>query len=126
VYPGDDDPRAVHVAALVGARGEVAAVGSMLPEEPPWPGPTRFAGNWRRIRGMATGDGRRGRGLGRAVLDELLRHAVAGDGDRAAVWCNARIPAVAFYRRAGFAEVGESFDVPFIGEHQAMRLLPPP
>jgi len=35
VYPGDDDPRSAHLAVRT-ASGEVLAVGSLLPEPPPW------------------------------------------------------------------------------------------
>lgn len=129
VYPFDDEPFALHVAVVVSApeRGleDVLAVGSLLPEPPPqWlaveaddavgapPHP------WWRIRGMATEEHSRGRGLGRMVLDRLLLAGWEQGGG--SVWCNARVPALAFYVRAGFQPVGEVFEVPVIGPHQAM------
>ncbi len=36
------------------------------------------------------------------------------------LWCNARMAAVGFYRRAGFEVVSEEFDVPGIGAHVVM------
>jgi len=36
------------------------------------------------------------------------------------LWCNARVPAVAFYERAGFEVRGEPWDEPHIGPHVAM------
>jgi GNAT superfamily N-acetyltransferase len=127
----------------------VLAVGSLFPEDPPaWiaehvaaasrPGlgatsePAGAAGDatsepggsaggtttWWRIRGMATAYGHRGQGLGRAVLETLL--ATAAERGNGLVWCNARVPAVSFYLRAGFHPVGEVFDVPLIGAHRAM------
>lgn len=124
VFPGDHDERAVHVGARLGPRGEVLAVGSLLPDEPPWPVAGSAAGRSWRIRGMATREGVRGRGLGGAVLTELLRRVEERGGSL--VWCNARIPAVAFYRRAGFEPVGEPFEAPGIGPHLAMQLIVAP
>ena len=123
-YPGDDHPLARHVAARLGHHGEVVSVGSLLPEAPPWPVPglpdeaRSGGGDARRIRGMATREGLRGRGWGRLVLDQLLEAAAAQGA--MVVWCNARTGAVPFYRRAGFAAVGEPFDLAGIGEHLAM------
>src|ERR1700761_82233 len=48
-------------------------------------------GDWR-VRGMATKPHARGRGAGTAVLQALVRHAVAQGATR--VWCNARTRAL--------------------------------
>ena len=126
VFPGDEGPEATHVAVVEDGEGPVLAVGSLLPEDPPgWMAATTAVAvpaaasgeRWWRVRGMATVEGRRGEGLGAQVLDALLE-AAAGRGG--VVWCNARLPAVPFYRRAGFAPVGEVFEEPRIGPHQAM------
>ena len=120
VYPGDDDPRSAHVAARLGGPiGEIVAVGSLLPDAPPWPVPDEDGGRCWRVRGMAARPGLRGRGFGTAVLDELLRRA--GEAGSALVWCNARLPALGLYARAGFTPVGEPFELPDIGPHQAMQ-----
>jgi GNAT superfamily N-acetyltransferase len=145
VFPGDDDVLAAHVAVRAVRRhaepvevpaetgaGSVVAVGSLLPEEPPswltaWPGvrPPAGGGRWWRVRGMATAEGRRGRGLGGAVLGLLLQRAAHGGGG--VVWCNARLAAESLYRRAGFEEAGEVFEVPGIGPHRVMwRVVPEP
>lgn len=102
VYPGEDDPRTRHVAAYLGA--EVVAVGTVFPDRAPW-APHRTDA-WR-IRGMATRDGLRGRGVGRLVLDALIDHAAANGANF--VWCEARIGAPRFYGRAGFVVEGEPF-----------------
>jgi GNAT superfamily N-acetyltransferase len=104
VFEGDDHPRIAHVAAF-DADGEVVAVGTVFPEAAPWaPDET---GAWR-IRGMATAEGWRSHGIGGRVLDALLAHAREGGGT--VIWCHAREGAWAFYERAGFAALGESFD----------------
>jgi len=124
LYPGDDNPLAVH-GAVRSEDGALRSVGSLLPEEPApwvaaWPGtpPVAAGGRWWRIRGMATEPAWRGRGLGRSVLELLLERAAAAGGGT--VWCNARVPALGFYRRAGFRSIGEVFEAPGIGPHVVM------
>ena len=124
MYPGDDHPAAVHVAVR-SADDEVVSVGTLLVEDPPaWLAdapevpevPT--GGRWWRIRGMATAEEWRNRGLGGAVLGALLGSAERQGGG--IVWCNARLPAVAFYERAGFHRAGEVFEALGIGPHVVM------
>lgn len=135
VYDGDDHPLAVHAAIVAGGSPTadcVIAAGSLFPEDPPrWLaqeaghpfGEAGGGGRWWRIRGMATADGHRGRGLGAGVLGALLGQVAAHGGG--AVWCNARVPAVSLYVRAGFHPAGEVFVLPDIGPHQAMwRAVP--
>jgi GNAT superfamily N-acetyltransferase len=138
VYPGDDHPEAAHVAVVVSAASGsdaeegnrfdddvVVAVGSVFEEDPPpvLAGSAEVVaaahgGRFWRVRGMATAEGWRGRGLGGAVLHALLERAAAGGPG--VVWCNARVPAIAFYRRAEFREVGDVFEAPGIGPHVVM------
>lgn len=113
-FPGDDHPLAAHVAALDGPDRTVVAVGSVYPDPPPWaPGD---AGAWR-IRGMATREGWRHRGLGAEVLAALLAHAGRHGGTM--VWCHARVGARPFYRRHGFVALGDPFD-DGVAVHQSM------
>ncbi|MGH9029937.1 MAG: GNAT family N-acetyltransferase [Acidimicrobiales bacterium] len=117
IFPGDEDPMALHVAVRVvgdGAAEDVVSVGMTYPDPPPWEETAERA--WR-IRGMATRDGLRGRGLGRMVLDALVSHASEHDGSM--TWCHARFGAVNFYLRAGFSSVGGAFD-DGIALHQSM------
>jgi GNAT superfamily N-acetyltransferase len=117
-YPDDADPRSAHAAIRLG--DEVVAVGSVLPGPPPWE-PHRLDG-WR-IRGMATRDDARRRGLGTLVLDALLEHVAAQGGGLA--WCNARVGATTLYARAGLAARGQVFEIPGIGPHVEMwRTVP--
>ncbi len=120
-YPDDDHPRVAHVAVMSGTDpGQVVAVGSVLPEAPPWE-PRRSDG-WR-VRGMATRPDARGEGLGALVLRTLVDHVAAQGGGL--VWCNARVPAQGLYGRAGFATRGAVFELRFIGPHvQMWRTVP--
>jgi GNAT superfamily N-acetyltransferase len=69
---------------------------------------------------MATADDRRHEGVGTAVLEAVIEHVRRNGGGL--LWCNARMPAVPFYERAGFTTRGDSWDVPVIGPHIAMEL----
>ncbi len=124
-YPADDDPHSAHIAVrraspLVEEHSTspgagVAAVGTVLRGPPPWE-PQRVDG-WR-VRGMATRPDARRQGLGGLVLHALLDHVAAHGGGL--VWCNARVPALGLYHRAGFVARGEVFDLPGIGLHMCM------
>jgi predicted GNAT family N-acyltransferase len=119
VMPGDDHPLSRHAAATVD--GVAVAVGTILPEAPPWD--PDLDSSWR-LRGMATRDGLRGGGLGSAVLAALLEHARREHGRL--VWCNARIRAQPFYERFGFAPRGEHFMTEGVEHVQMWRDLGEP
>ena len=109
LYPGDD--AGLHLGAFSGE--ELVAIASLY-EEGRAGGP---AGGWR-LRGMATDAGVRGAGFGAALLAGCVEHVAGAGGSE--LWCNARVAAVGFYRRAGFEVVSEEFDVPGIGAHVVM------
>ena len=109
-YPGDD--AGVHLGAFDGD-DRLVGIASLYREDRPG-GP---AGGWR-LRGMATEAGVRGTGFGAAVLAASIDHVAATGGTER--WCNARLPAVGFYRRAGFEVVSDEFDVAGIGPHVVM------
>ena len=79
-----------------------------------------------RLRGMATEPAVRGSGFGALLLQACVDHVARSGGGE--LWCNARLPALGFYRTAGFAVVGEQFDIPGIGPHFVMTrdVLPSP
>jgi GNAT superfamily N-acetyltransferase len=102
------EPPGVHaVGAFAG--GELIAVGFVCPDGEP--------GEWR-VRGMATAPEHRGRGVGAAILEQLVDHARAQGATR--VWCNARTPALGLYERAGFERESDEFEIPGIGPHFVM------
>ena len=122
-YP-EDETVAVHVAAFLDGDPAPQGVGTVYAEAPPpanrdeIPGWAYADGASWRLRGMATSDSARGTGLGRAVLAGCF-DVVRQRGGRA-LWCNARIGAVPFYRRLGLAAVGPEFDIAGIGPHYVM------
>lgn len=108
VYDHEEHPDTLHLGAFAGE--ELVGIGTIHPD-----GEGVF-----RIRGMAVRDGRRGGGIGAAILEGLVAHARTRRASR--IWCNARTPARTFYARAGFVEIGEVWDEPHLGPHVRMEL----
>jgi len=109
-YPGDDLADSVHLGAFDADR--LVGIASVYREARPG-----RPGGWR-LRGMAIAPEARGRGYGMALVSASLEHvAASGPGE---LWCNARLSAIGFYRRAGFEVAGEEFNVPGIGPHVVM------
>ena len=71
-----------------------------------------------RIRGMAVSPSHRNKGVGSSIVKELQKYsAEQGSG----IWCNARIRAVPMYKRCGFVEVSDVFEIEGIGLHYDME-----
>ena len=104
-------PDAVHVAALM-PDGTVVGTATVIEQAAPWGAP-----GWR-LRGMATDGGLRGRGIGARLLAAVVDHVREQGGGL--LWCNARIPAIRFYERAGLQTRGEPWEEPEIGPHVVM------
>lgn len=111
VQPTDD--AATHFAAYDDA-GRVVGVATVFAE--PYPDTGEPA--WR-LRGMAVAPNARGGGYGGALLTAAVTYATGRGG--ALMWCNARVTALGFYARYGFAVDGEVFDVPGGGPHRRLR-----
>jgi len=118
--PRLEDPAGTfHLAARVD--GTVVGVVRFSPAPCPWRPEARAP--WQ-LRGMATDAAVRGAGTGRALITEGLARVAAHGGDL--VWCDARVPALGFYERMGFAAVTEEFDKPEGGPHRGMLIDLPP
>ena len=115
-WPGDDDQHTAHFAAI--EQGEIIGTGSVQREPPSWA--PEATGAWR-LRGMATAEDHRNRGVGRAILAAVIQYVRERRGGL--LWCNARVPTVAFYERGGFTTRGDPWNDPEIGPHIAMELL---
>lgn len=113
VYPQDGLPDTLHLAVL-DDDGSVLVCATFFPE------PYEGRDAWR-LRGMASDPRVRGRGFAGALLAEALdllrRRGVA------LVWCNARTSALPFYRRFGFATVGQEFEVVDVPHYVAVLAL---
>ena len=109
VFDGDRDPAARHYAALEQEQliGCVTLHPSRWDSEPAW-----------QLRGMAVAEGYRSRGIGRRLLEFI--DCELADSPVTLLWCNARVPALAFYRKLGWAVVSDVFDIPTAGPHVRM------
>ena len=105
-----------HLAARTGD-GQLVGVVRFSPAPCPW---REALAPWQ-LRGMATDPAVRGSGAGRALVAEGLARVAALGGDL--VWCDARVAAVGFYERLGFAVVTELYGKPEGGPHRGMVAL---
>lgn len=118
----DDDAETATFAVVDTGDGSILTVATVQPEAAP-PGLAESIGvredacSWR-LRGMATRPELQGQGLGTRVLAAAVEHVRAGGGTL--LWCNARVPAVPFYEKAGLATWGEQWELPQIGPHVVM------
>jgi GNAT superfamily N-acetyltransferase len=111
VMPADDEPGAVHIAAVDDDDdGTVLGAAVVIPR--PYPSRPDQPGAWQ-LRGMATAADRQGQGIGALVLTRALE--VATERGARGVWCDARTSALAFYRRQGFVPDGDEFEQPETG-----------
>ena len=113
-FPMDNEPSTRHVAAIVDATNAALCCASMV---------QNIYENQRafQLRGMATDAGWQSKGLGNAVLQYLIE-LVKSQSDIRLFWCNARIGALAFYKRQGWTVESELFDIPTAGLHYRMKL----
>lgn len=112
VYPGDSEPGSLHAGYFVD--GVLVGIASAVRN----PMPGQAASSAWQLRGMAVLPEFRGRGAGTAMLSACIAHVARSQGTL--LWCNARTPAVGFYRRLGFTTKGEEFEVPVSGPHFLM------
>ena len=107
IFAGDDAPTSRHYGAF---RDEVA-VGCATLHASEWQGEPAW-----QLRGMATSPEFRRQGLGKLILEEMEAELAPG----ALLWCNARVPYVAFYQAMGWQVVSEPFEIPTAGPHVKM------
>jgi len=110
VFPGDDEPSSRHYGAF---RGDAALCCATL-HASEWAGEPAY-----QLRGMATAPEARRMGLGKRVM-ELIERDVREAGTTLLLWCNARVPAVEFYRSMGWQVVSDEFEIPTAGRHVRM------
>ncbi|WP_196893654.1 GNAT family N-acetyltransferase [Aureivirga marina] len=70
------------------------------------------------LRAMAISKECQGKGIGKilleSALEELLKKGISQ------IWLKAREHAIDFYKKIGFKEFGEVYDVKFVGNHKTM------
>lgn len=111
-FDGDDEHATRHWIAR--RSDQVIAVATVLARTPPDADEPRW-----QLRGMAVDPTQQGLGVGAALLGAIEREVAEP------LWCNARTSAAGFYRRYGWRQVGEGFDIPTVGPHVRMVRSPP-
>lgn len=111
-YPEDSFKHTIHFAAL--NNDHVIGCASLYKESHP---DFKLKQSWR-IRGMAVLEIFQSQNIGSQLLQACINYAIAQKAD--VLWCNARINAVAFYKKEGFKIIGDEFEIPNIGPHFLM------
>lgn len=111
IFDGDEHPDARHVVGIT-SEGRIVGCATVHP------GTRAGAPAWQ-LRGMATDPPVRGCGVGRAMLT-YLADVVYQEFPFRPMWCNARLPAIGFYKRQGWEPTGEPFEIPTAGPHVRM------
>jgi GNAT superfamily N-acetyltransferase len=110
IFEGDEAPTSHHFAAFANGK----CVGCATFHLNQWEGKPAY-----QLRGMATAPEFRSGGIGTEMLrlaEEKLKEA----GPVRQLWCNARTPALSFYKRQGWKVVSEEFFIPTAGPHYRM------
>jgi GNAT superfamily N-acetyltransferase len=110
IFPGDELLTSRHFAAFDGPTAVCCATFHLEPwqGEPAW-----------RLRGMATDDTFRSKGVGRALLN-FAEEIVTSENPIRIFWCNARTPAARFYQSLDWKIVSDVFEIPTAGPHYVM------
>lgn len=109
VFPGDETATNWHFGAFLNGR----SVGCASFHLNQWEGKPAW-----QLRGMATDPALQGKGVGRELL--AFSEAMLRKESPRILWCNARTPALGFYRKQGWQSVGEEFVVETAGPHFKM------
>ena len=112
-FEGDEAETTFHFAAYASGSGGplLGCLSFMLNSyghEPAW-----------QLRGMAVDSPHQRRSVGRQLIGRA-EEALAREGRAGLLWCNARLPAVGFYQKLGWAAVSDVFEIPTAGPHVKM------
>lgn len=111
-FLGDDEEQTFHLGAFID--NKLVSVASFYYERhPDFPDENQF-----RLRGMATLEDYRHKGLSSALLK--MAFPIIKNNFCTLVWCNARSSAIGFYQKLGFEKKGEEFEVSGVGPHYLM------
>jgi predicted GNAT family N-acyltransferase len=112
LYPGDNDDLTFHLGAYVNDK-LVSVASFYMDNHPEIEDEYQF-----RLRGMATLDEFRGQGMSSALLRTAFPLIKKNHVNM--LWCNARTSALGFYKKVGFEEHGNIFEIESIGPHKLM------
>ena len=111
IFPTDHLPGAFHLGYF--SDETLVCIASFHPQSY-----GEFSGVGYQLRGMATVENYRGKGIGNQLLNFAMVYLRGQKVDY--VWCNARKAAVKFYIGNGFEIVSPEFEVAGIGPHYVM------
>lgn len=80
----------------------------------------QFEGRGYQLRGMATLEAYRGKGMGNQLVNFAIVYLRGQKANY--IWCNARKAALGFYINLGFEVVSDEFEVAGIGPHRVLYL----
>ena len=112
-FPSDEVAGAFHLGYYVDS--ELACVVSFHPQK--YEG---YAGAGYQLRGMATLEKYRGRGIGNKLVNFSIVYLRGQKANY--IWCNARKAALKFYQSLGFEIVSDEFEIKGIGQHRVLYL----
>ncbi|MDB5132541.1 MAG: family N-acetyltransferase [Mucilaginibacter sp.] len=112
-FPTDKLPGAFHLGLYL--RGELVSIASFHPQNY-----GVYTGEGLQLRGMATIEEYRGRGLGNQLLNFAIVY-IRGQKVNY-LWCNARKTALQFYLNMGFEQISPEFEVRGIGPHYVLYI----
>ncbi len=113
VFINDDHPETFHLGFFKGE--ELACVASFHPQEH-----QDFPGKAFQLRGMATAENFRGKGIGNMLVNFAIVYLRGRKVNY--MWCNARKVAWKFYLGLGFEFISSEFEIEGIGPHKTMYL----
>ncbi|MBT3983154.1 MAG: GNAT family N-acetyltransferase [Bacteriovoracaceae bacterium] len=111
-FEGDNDELTFHLGAFID--NKLVSVASFYFDQ----NSDLNQGHQYRLRGMATLEEFRRKGLSKSLLKTAFPIIIQNQCQL--VWCNARVSAQGFYESIGFEKFGESFDISQTGPHQLM------
>jgi len=110
-FPTDSLPGAFHLGYYIGQ--ELVCIASFHPQSY-----GSYAGTGYQLRGMATIEKLRGKGIGNQLLNFAIVYLRGQKANY--IWCNARKKALQFYLNIGFEVISAEFEVPVIGPHYVL------
>ena len=110
-FPNDEAEGAFHLGYYID--DELVCIASFHPQTY-----KEYKGIAYQLRGMATAEAWRGRGLGNRLVNFAITYLRGQKVNY--IWCNARKKALQFYLGVGFEVISPEFDVPGIGPHYVM------
>jgi predicted GNAT family N-acyltransferase len=95
--------------------GQLACIASFHPQKY-----GEYKGVAYQLRGMATIDEHRGKGIGNQLINFAIVYLRGQKVNY--LWCNARAKAIPFYRNVGFEVISDEFELHGIGPHRVLYL----